>query len=309
MYDLRAKDSNSPLAINFKVDVFQNTGEDWDKVNLTLSTGNPTSGGNKPDLQPWYLDFITYYRAYGNMNEKRARPAVAGEAVAPYEVHDSVTPNDLETMQQYVSENAARFIASFTIGVPYSIPSDGKFYSAEIKRFDMPATYTYFAVPKLDKDAFLVARSTGWEELNLLPGQANVFFEGSFVGAIFLNTVSTEDTLDISLGRDKRIIVEREKNKDVTGSGIFGGTKTRQFSYTISMKNIRKETVKLIIEEQIPVSRQKDIDVKVLELSGGELNAETGKVTWRVELAPSATMKKIISFSVKYPKDKPITNL
>jgi len=173
----------------------------------------------------------------------------------------------------------------------------------------MPADYIYFAVPKLDKDAFLVARSTGWEDLNLLPGEANVFFEGSFVGSIFLNTVSTEDTLDISLGRDKRIIVEREKNKDVTGSGIFGGTKIRQFSYTISMKNIRKETVKLIIEEQIPVSRQKDIDVKVLELSGGELNAETGKITWRVELAPSAIMKKIISFSVKYPKDKPITNL
>ena len=174
----------------------------------------------------------------------------------------------------------------------------------------MPAEYTYFAVPKLDKDVFLAARSTGWEELNLLPGEANVYFEGSFIGAIFLNTAVTEDTMDISLGRDKRIIVEREKNKDVTGgSGIFGGNKTRQFSYTISIKNVRKESVKLILEEQIPVSRQKDIDVKVIDLSGGELNSETGKVTWRIDLQPSSTVKKTISFSVKYPKDKTIGNL
>jgi uncharacterized protein (TIGR02231 family) len=311
MYDLRAKDSNSPLAVNFKADVFQNTGEDWDKVNLTLSTGNPTSGGNKPDLQPWYLDFITTDMSLGykSKNGYMAPSAARAEQAPPYNVYDSVTPADLETMKEYVSENSARFMASFTIGIPYSIPSDGKFYSAEIKRFDMPAEYTYFAIPKLDKDAFLVARSTGWEDLNLLPGEANVFFEGSFVGAIFLNTVSTEDTLDISLGRDKRINIEREKSKDVTGSGIFGGNKTRQFTYTISMRNIRKESVKLILEEQIPVSKQKDIDVKVLELSGGELNAETGKVTWRVELPPASTVKKTISFSVKYPKDKSITNL
>lgn len=307
MYDLRAKDSNSPLAVNFKADVFQNTGEDWDKVSLTLSTGNPTSGGNKPELQPWYLDFITILKR--SEGHRYRMPSAPMEAPAAYEKMKDEDLAEIETMKEYVSENSARFIASFTIGIPYSIPSDGKFYSAEIKRFDMPAEYTYFAIPKLDKDAFLVARSTGWEDLNLLPGEANVFFEGSFVGAIFLNTVSTEDTLDISLGRDKRIIIEREKNKDVTGSGIFGGNKTRQFTYTISMRNIRKESVKLILEEQIPISRQKDIDVKVLELSGGELNAETGKVTWRVELAPASTVKKTISFSVKYPKDKSITNL
>ncbi len=282
MYDLRAKDSNNPLTVNFKADVFQNTGEDWDKVNLTLSTGNPTSGGNKPELTPWYLDFVTIYKASGN--NYRAMPSAAIEAPAMPE--SKVMQEEISTLKDMITENSGRFIASYTISAPYTIPSDGKYYSAEIKRFEMPAEYTYFAVPKLDKDAFLAARSTGWGELNLLPGEANVYFEGSFVGATFLNTVSTDDTLDISLGRDKRIIIEREKNKDVTGSGIFGGNKTRQFSYTISLRNIRKESVKLILEEQIPVSKQKDIDVKVL-----------------------TTVKKAFSFSVKYPKDKTISNL
>lgn len=307
MYDLRAKDSNSPLSVNFRADIFQNTGEDWDKVNLTLSTGNPTSGGNKPELQPWYLDFVTVPIISKRKYDRGMAPSAAYEMAAPAMAEPQA--QEIETLKDMITENSTRFIASYTISVPYSIPSDGKFYAAEIKRFETPAEYTYFAVPKLDKDVFLAARSTGWEELNLLPGEANVYFEGSFVGTIFLNTVSTEDTLDISLGRDKRIVVEREKNKDVTGSGIFGGTKTRQFSYTISMRNIRKESVKLILEEQIPVSRQKDIDVKVTDLSGGELNSETGKVIWKIDLAPSATVKKTVSFSVKYPKDKTISNL
>jgi uncharacterized protein (TIGR02231 family) len=309
MYDLRAKDNSAPLTVNFKADVFQNTGEDWDRVNLTLSTGNPTTGGNKPELNPWYLDFITVYNRPSG-DKYRAMPSAVSDYEKPSMAGAAEQQMEMATVKDMVTENSARFIASFTISAPYSIPSDGKFYSAEIKRFEMPAEYTYFAVPKLDKDVFLAARSTGWDELNLLPGEANVYFEGSFVGAIFLNTASTEDTIDISLGRDKRIIVEREKNKDVTGgSGIFGGNKTRQFSYTISMKNVRKESVKLILEEQIPVSKQKDIDVKVLELSGGELNAETGKVIWRIDLPASTTVKKTISFSVKYPKDKTISNL
>src|SRR5258706_1430833 len=232
MYDLRAKDSNNPLTVNFKADVFQNTGEDWDKVNLTLSTGNPTSGGNKPELTPWYLDFVTIYKASGN--NYRAMPSAAIEAPAMPE--SKVMQEEISTLKDMITENSGRFIASYTISASYTIPSDGTYYSAEIKRFEMPAEYTYFAVPKLDKDAFLAARSTGWGELNLLPGEANVYFEGSFVGATFLNTVSTDDTLDISLGRDKRMISEREKNTDVTGSGTLVGITAKQISYPTSFR-------------------------------------------------------------------------
>jgi uncharacterized protein (TIGR02231 family) len=307
-YDLRAKDSSSPLAVNFKADIFQNTGEDWDNVRLTLSTGNPTMGGSKPELQPWYLDYLvtqTFYKNRFNMNA----PAAAGEGNRA-ELAIPMVADEMQTIKNFVTENSARFIASFTIERPYSVPTDGKMYTAEIKRFTMNAEYIYFAAPKLDKDAFLVARSTGWGDLNLLPGEGNVYFEGSFVGTTFINTASTEDTLDVSLGRDKRIVIMREKNKDVSGStGIFGSSKSKQLAYTISMRNTRKEAVKLILEDQVPVSKQKDIEVKINALSDGEMNSTTGKVTWNLTLPAGETVKKNISFTVKYPKDKTISNL
>jgi uncharacterized protein (TIGR02231 family) len=308
MYDLRAKDSSTPLQVNFKADIFQSTGEDWDDVKLTLSTGNPTSGGNKPELQTWYLDYLAPQVFYKNRYDMGAAAPAAMAANA--ELQQKSADEEISTLKNFITENSSRFIASFTIAVPYSVPSDGKNHSAEIKRFTMNAEYVYFAAPKLDKDAFLVARSTGWGDVNLLPGEANVYFEGSFVGSTFVNTASTDDTLDISLGRDKRIVIEREKNKDVSGStGIFGANKSKQLSYTISLRNIRKDTVKIILEDQIPISKQKDIDVKVNELSDGQLNTETGKVIWKLDLAPATVVKKIISFTVKYPKDKTISNL
>ncbi|HLG36318.1 MAG TPA: mucoidy inhibitor MuiA family protein [Bacteroidia bacterium] len=308
MYDLRAKDSSSPLSVNFKADIFQSTGEDWDDVKLTLSTGNPTSGGTKPELQPWYLDYLvaqTFNKNRYNMNA----PAAAG-AEARSEMAQTIAMNDMQTIKDFVTENSSRFIASFTIERSYSVPSDGKYHTAEIKRFTMNSEYIYFAAPKLDKDAFLVARTTGWGDLNLLPGEGNVYFEGSFVGTTFINTASTDDTLDVSLGRDKRIVITREKNKDVSGStGIFGSNKSKQLAYTISLRNTRKEAVKLILEDQVPVSKQKDIEVKINELSDGELNSTTGKVIWKLDLPAGETVKKNISFTVKYPKDKTISNL
>lgn len=307
-YDLRAKDSSSPLAVNFKADIFQSTGEDWDNVRLTLSTGNPTMGGTKPELQPWYIDYLvvqTY--KYKNRFDGNA-PAAAMEDRQM--MLGNAGADELATLKNFVTENSARFIASFTIERAYSVPSDGKNHSAEIKRFNTNAEYIYFAAPKLDKDVFLVARTTGWGDLNLLPGEANVYFEGSFVGTTFINTAITDDTLDVSLGRDKRIVISREKNKDVSGStGIFGNSKSKQLAYTISIRNTRKEAVKLILEDQVPVSKQKDIEVKINELSDGQLNSETGKVIWKLDLPAGETVKKNISFTVKYPKDKTISNL
>ncbi|MBK5285654.1 MAG: mucoidy inhibitor MuiA family protein, partial [Bacteroidia bacterium] len=184
LYDLRAKDSSSPLEVNFKTDLFQSTGEDWDDVKLTLSTGNPTSSGNKPELQTWYLDYLAPQVMYKNRYNMGAPSAVI-QADRP-EMMQAAGMDEISTLKNFITENSSRFIASFTIGVPYSVPSDGKNHSAEIKRFSMSAEYVYFAAPKLDKDAFLVARSTGWGDVNLLPGEANVYFEGSFVGTVFV---------------------------------------------------------------------------------------------------------------------------
>jgi len=308
-YDIRAKDIHSPVQLSYKADVFQRTGEEWDKVKLKLSTGNPSQSGTRPVLLPWYLDFNVYYRQeYLN----KTRGSRAPEAPAGVELNSVVIKSEnseLEDASNYTVVSENQLSTDFDIALPYSISPDGKVQTVDIQNFSIPATFSYFAAPKLDKDAFLVGKITGWEDFNLLQGKATVYFEGAYVGESIIDPRNTRDTLDLSFGRDKKIIVTREKKKDLSSQKFIGNNVVKELTYLITVRNTRKEPVKITIEEQVPVSKNNDITVKTEEYSGGEYNVETGKITWNMEVAPGTSTERKLGFSVKYPKDKIINGL
>ncbi len=295
-YDLRVKDSSSPVKMLFKAMVNQNTGEDWNKVRVKISTGNPSLGSTKPELYPWYLNF---------------NYPVMMRSAAPEKRKDLDSQPMMESMQasglsNYVTTVENQLSTDYDISIPYTIPSNGLNYAVEIKDFELPATYSYYTTPKLDRDAFLVAAITGWVGQDLQPGSSNVYYENTFVGETMFNPVTTNDTMLISLGRDKRVVVKRELMQDLSGNKLIGSNRTRNFTYEISVKNNRKESIKITIEDQLPVSQDKDIEVKLTEGSEGELNAETGKISWKVDVLPAQTEKKKFGYSVKYPKDRQV---
>ncbi len=305
-YDIRVKDINSPVELVYKAKVNQSSGEDWNQVRLSLSTGNPAIGGERPQINPWYLNFYQP-RPYGIRSDSaydlKSAPAAAQGAVMS-------KAEDLQEMRNVaVIMNENQLSSTFEIQQPYSIPSDGQDYQVEVQKFNLNAAYIYVAVPKLDPDAFLTARVSGWEELSLTPGGANIYFDGAFVGESFINPAETNDTLEISLGRDKRIVLKRDKLKDFSGTKFLGSNKERALTYDISVKNGKKEPVNILLFDQIPLTMQKDIEVKVEELSGAELNGESGEVKWKLQIGIGETVKRRLSFKVKYPKEKQILGL
>jgi uncharacterized protein (TIGR02231 family) len=179
----------------------------------------------------------------------------------------------------------------------------------DIRSHELKADYIYSVAPKLDRDAFLMARATGWEEFSLLPGDANIFFEGTFVGKSYIDPNSIKDTLAISLGRDKRIVVKREKLKDFSSKKLIGTNQRASYAYEISIRNTKAEAIKIIIEDQIPVSQNNQIEVTVSDTGLAKYNANTGKLTWEMNLQPNETKKVVYKFEVKYPKDKIIAGL
>jgi uncharacterized protein (TIGR02231 family) len=179
----------------------------------------------------------------------------------------------------------------------------------DIASHEVPATYRYATTPKLDRDAFLLARVTGWEAFSLLPGEANVFFEGTFVGKTFVDPANVRDTLDVSLGRDKRIVVEREKVKDFTSRRTIGANRRDRYTWEISIRNTRNEAVTVMVEDHVPVSQNSQIEVTVDETGGARYTAENGKLVWELSLNPNETKKVRYSFEVKYPKDRVIPGL
>ena len=306
-YDIRVKSADSPVDLLYKAMVTQNTGEDWNQVKVRLSTGNPAAGSDKPTLNPWFLNFMPQVMIkseskrndYRNSNESMlAMPSVAAELKL-----------DAGSTYQWVTATESQLSTEYDISLPYSIASSSNPISIEIKKDILPAKYSYFAVPKIEREAFLVASITGWQDFDFRQGPANIYFENTFVGGTSIDPNTLNDTLVISLGRDKRIIVKREKLKESSGNQLIGSNRTRNYTYETSLKNNRKEAVIILVEEQIPVSQDKEIEVKAIDYSGGELNTETGKITWKLEIAPGQQVKKKLSFSVKHPKDKPVMGL
>ena len=192
----------------------------------------------------------------------------------------------------------------FEIRQPYTIPSDGKSVAAEIGRYRLPAVYTYRSTPKIDKDAFLVAETTDWAKLNLLEGEANVYFENTFVGKSILSPREAGDTLRFSMGRDRGIRIERTKESDYSARRAVGSNQTQTLGWKLTVRNTRTEPVVLMLTDQLPVSRNSSITVTEEELSGGTLDKETGTVTWRLELKPGEQRELKLRYAVKYPKGR-----
>ncbi len=310
-YDIRAKGAGGNVQLVYKAQVFQNTGMDWNDVKLKLSTANPNQSNVKPTLSTWWLSFYNPYR-YPASN---AGGAARSEAPAAMAMEDKAVSKEMSE-QEAPQQAPAPVIADYTIAsenftnmeyeikLPYTIPSDGKTHFVAIQTKDVAANYVHFAAPKIDKDAFLVAQITNWDQLNLVPGSANIYFDGTFVGQSYINPNSLTDTLDITLGRDKNIVVTRVKQKDKTKEKIIGDQKVKTITYEISIRNTKSAASDFNLQDQIPVSQNKEVVVQLMESSNAELDPATGILNWKFNLKPKDTKKVIITYSVKYPKDK-----
>ena len=323
-YDVRAKDTQSPIQFDYRADVFQKTGEDWKDINLTLSTGNPNVGGSYPVMAMWNLYATELYAArnsqsksYAPRYDAAAAPAPAGVATMDAESVDEAEETAASfgwdapatTLANYTAVEAGATTAEFVIGIKQTCTSGDKPQQVNIQRSELKADYRHFAVPKLDKDAFLTAGITGWEALNLLPGTARIFFEGTYVTEAYIDPAITEDTLSLSLGRDPKVIIQRELLKDFTKARVIGLNREKTTAWEYKIRNTKSTPVHLILEDQVPVSQDKDIIVKVEEISGAKQDDVTGKLTWDLQLQPGETKTFRLVFSVKHPKNKPVQGM
>jgi hypothetical protein len=387
-YDVRVKSITDALQLQYKAEVFQNTGVDWKNVKLRFSNANPNQNGQAPILDKWELNYARYTTV--NKFELPQTPGSIGGVVldergqvlpgatvlvkgttigttTDMEGRYSLTlPTTAQTLvfsfigmrmeempiqgrsnlnvtlledTQALSEvvvtgyagqlekrtlavepmnsamDAAPLMTSFVenqttveiqVAEPYSIKTNGERTLVDLKTYEIPSTYRYTAIPKLDKDAFLLAEISDWSQYNLLEGESNLYFEEGFVGRSILNPAALQDTLQISMGRDRSIVMQREKVDQYSKKRSVGSNITESRGYEISLKNNKSQAVTLQLKDQIPVSVNSNITVTTGELSGGTLDPLTGIVTWEITLPPGGQQKFSLRYEVKYPKSERI---
>ena len=304
-YDLRASGIDAPVELTYKANVYQNSGENWDNVMLKLSTNNPNKSKVKPELPVWYLNYYTAPNYnYRSDKDKRMYGGMAKTAVVDDYNMKEEELSPAQTSAYYATMNENLTNIEFDISIPYSIPSDGQNHLVAVKNEKLDAKYQYYMVPKLDKDAFLVASVKGFEELSLLPASANVYFEGTFIGETMLNPDVMGDSLNVTLGRDERISIRRKLVKKEEKGELLTDNIMKTFTYELSVKNNRPNNIDIIIEDQIPVASLDEIKVLLLDSGKAEYTKDTGMLSWAFNLPARLNKKIAFKYSVKYDKDK-----
>ncbi|MDO4727751.1 MAG: DUF4139 domain-containing protein [Bacteroidota bacterium] len=307
-YDLRTDNINNPLVLLYKANVTQRTGVNWEKVQMVLSSGAIGSFNEKPNLYPWHL---SYYDV--NQYPRAAlQEVVLTEVAYTAKVQAEETADMVDGYQQvneYVAMQDGSLTTSFDIKVKYDVQSNGKEHSVVLQELNIPAVYKYYATPKA-KNAFLMAEVDHYSQYGLLSGQADVIIEGMYVGKTFLEPNQNQEKLEVTMGVDKKIAISKEKIADKSGTKFLSSYKEQTFTYDIILRNNKKENVSVMLEDQYPLSTNKQVTVELLEVSNPKNNdKEKGLLSWNVSLSPGEVKKIRLSYKVKHPKNMSITNL
>lgn len=296
-YDVRVEDIDQPMELTYKANIYQNSGIDWKDVELSISSAEPLSSTTLPVLHPFYLGF---YTSAPEMQERfEDRVMQKGQSLEEVVVAGDQANESPAVPSITVNQNQTSF--TFTINLPYSIPGDGSSKTVSVKEHSLPASYRYFAAPKVSETAYLTARLTDWEDLNLLNGQMNLYFKQTFVGQSQLRTNTPGDTLQFSLGKDDGIVIKKNRLREFTEKNFFGNKVRETHAWELVVRNSKGQAIDLTLVDQVPVSTNEDIKVDIEEHSGASFNKTTGKLSWELTLDAGSTEKREFRYEVEYP--------
>ncbi|MBC7348506.1 MAG: mucoidy inhibitor MuiA family protein [Candidatus Aminicenantes bacterium] len=293
IYTIKALPELGEIELTVAAIVKQRTGENWDNVNLLLSTSRPTAGNQPGELSPWYLDFFQprMMRA-ASRDLVEAKMAMEAEAAPALALEETA-----EMVETWLGVN-------FEIKKAWTIASDGAERRVPIDSQKMPAAFDYLSVPKLQELCFLRSSFKSTLPYPLLPGRADLFIAQDFVGSLGLNLLPAGDELQLFFGQDNQVKVKRELVKrEKSGPGFLGKNERVNQVFRITLENLRNRPVEVEVKDQLPVSQNTKIEVKDVKIMPAPSSRdENGILTWKLKLEPRQKQEIILDFTVEYPK-------
>lgn len=303
-YDVRL--SAGSLAVTWYGLVTQHSGEDWPECDLRLSTAQPTDGLNVPELSPWYVDVLRPIApkmprgavAYGAAMDAAPGGAVPMPAMAAAPM--------MEERFAVVEQGATS--ATYRPTRPIAVPADGTAHRTTVAAFDLPAQTDHVTVPVRGPEAYLRATVTNTSEHTLRPGRASIFHDTEFVGVTDLEPWAPGEEVELTLGVDERIRVERELVRRSAGKAVLGGTRRQEAAYRIKVGNFGQRAARVTVIDQVPVSRSESVIVRDVTLRPDPVErTELGEVTWKLDLAPGKSAEIDLGFRLDISKGIEIT--
>lgn len=313
-YDIKFVGFDKPLEITYYANIKQQTEVDWDQVSILLSTAQPQLSAQIPTLYPYFLSFIGYGSGGGAVSSMNRAAAVKGEKVTPtfdfIQEFTSDGDDEIAIIEEPVTSRFSQMeiVKEYKVAARQTIPSSPKPMLISYGETKVDASFEYQAVPKLSDKVYLIAKIHDWKKAELASGVAKLFMENSYVGESRLNTGQYQDTLQLSFGVDHNVIVKRERVENYSEKTIIGSNRRENASYKITVRNNKSYPINIVVYDQIPISKVGEISVDGVDVNGGKLNKESGKVEWNLNLNSNEMKVVTLKYTLKYPKDKQINH-
>ncbi|WET49183.1 DUF4139 domain-containing protein [Chryseobacterium indologenes] len=301
-YDLRAESVKKPLEMVYKGKIYQKTGQDWKNIKLFVSTYRPSYNQNRPILSPLYVAEYTAHNPMQEVAEYKFKKETA--LTNAYQMRQDITARPSQVPIASVSDNQMNVI--YELNYNQTILSQEKEQYVILDKKQIDAAYKYHTVPKINNQVFLMAFVKNWQNLNLINGEANIYFEDNYIGKTNITSNYVKEEFPISLGIDERITVKRIKVEDKASQRAMNSNKWETETYQISIRNNTKEGIELEVLDQLPISENSKISIKAIQTEGGNLDEKTGSILWNKTISSGGSEKINFSYEVKYPKDMQI---
>lgn len=319
-YDIRAGKVGTPIEFVLKANIQQTTGEDWTQVMLNLSGINLGEQGNLPVIYPEYVQVqepVKVYKGKAKREERQGNQGYVGngkpmaieqdgsiepmaDAPAPQENSYGLNVEGAyATSQQYQTPTSV----NFEVKTPYDIPSDGQKHLVELSRFQLQGVYKLITIPKYDESVYVTAFVQANDLLNQISANANIYYEGAFTGTTYISR-QLNDTFTFTLGKERRINVQKTRVANMNSKSTFGSTKKETSTFEIKLVNTISESIEIEVRDNIPLSNHSDVTVKLLNAGGASQNAQSGELTWKLSLPPKQEVKATYEIEVSYPSNK-----
>lgn len=303
-YDVKFTKPSEPASFVLKAQLTQQTGEDWDDVKLIFSTEQPNNGRILGNLYPYYLKpqqqhARTYRKQSNNVESIAAKVSGVSEDAAEYAVPMA---NATKYSEMTVSQ-LTMLGKEYEVGMKHTIISDGKEKIIALETKSTKADYKHYTIPKIEKAAYISALMPQWEDLELMDASGKIYLENNYINDTYISSSNTEDTLNLSIGQDKRVSVDRKVAKTKPEkTGLLSNTIETIVTITLSIKNNNQTPIDINVEDQIPLSNQENIKITAGELSKAQYDEKTGKLTWDFSLKALEQKTITFSYTVRQPK-------
>jgi hypothetical protein len=294
--DLKAKTAD----LKVFAEVRQSSGEDWDNIQLSLSTARPDIGADMPALMPWYI-------RTGRIQPMRpgAAPSLARTEADAEETMPAAPPPAAASEAPAEDAPAAGVATVFTAQSRTTIPSDNESHRISVSSLSSPVELEHVAIPKILPHAFIQARLANRASFALIPGVIDVFVGGSYVGRGMMKTIAPGEAIKLSLGVDEQVKIQLKLAEDKGERKVRGGRAQSTNVFEILATNFKEEDVKLTVIDQLPISADGRVSVTYgsdakRALRGAEF---PGQLKWEFSLAPKKSQGIRFDFTIEYPEE------